>query len=208
MNPEIEDFVGVFPNALSDQWCDSVIKLFEIRTALHGMGGTFGRNTPNVSDVALSIGTETNVDCYDKHRQDLSARLSWGNAHSLMTEFDNAFWQNAYPEYVLRYPVLKILGAHRVGSIKVQKTLPHQGYHVFHCENDSNEHGNRLLFIIVYLNDVHDGGETEFLFQGKRVPPRKGTLLLAPAGFTHTHRGNPPLKQEKYILTTWVEFSD
>ena len=24
--------------------------------------------------------------------------------------------------------------------------------------------------------------------------------------FTHTHRGNPPLTADKYIITTWVEF--
>lgn len=26
------------------------------------------------------------------------------------------------------------------------------------------------------------------------------------AGFTHTHRGNPPISGTKYIITGWVEF--
>jgi len=30
--------------------------------------------------------------------------------------------------------------------------------------------------------------------------------LLWAAGYTHTHRGNPPLKDTKYIITGWVEF--
>jgi len=38
-----------------------------------------------------------------------------------------------------------------------------------------------------------------------RVKPKKGRLILFPAGFTHTHRGNPPLDGEKYIITGWVE---
>ena len=37
----------------------------------------------------------------------------------------------------------------------------------------------------------------------KRVPAVEGRLIIFPAGFTHTHRGNPPLGQEKIILTTW-----
>ena len=33
-----------------------------------------------------------------------------------------------------------------------------------------------------------------------------GSLLFAPAGFTHTHRGNRPKGGNKYIATSWVLF--
>jgi hypothetical protein len=59
---------------------------------------------------------------------------------------------------------------------------------------------------MLYLNDVEDGGETEFLYQRMRVKPKQGTLLIWPAGFTHTHRGNPPLSNNKYVITGWSEF--
>jgi hypothetical protein len=62
------------------------------------------------------------------------------------------------------------------------------------------------MFVILYLNDVEEGGETEFLHQGKRIKPTKGTLILAPASYTHAHRGNPPLSNDKIIITSWVEF--
>jgi hypothetical protein len=62
------------------------------------------------------------------------------------------------------------------------------------------------LFVIIYLNDVEDGGETEFIYQSTRVKPKKGTVVIAPSSFTHTHRGNPPLNGEKYIFTSWIEF--
>ena len=53
---------------------------------------------------------------------------------------------------------------------------------------------------------MKEGGETEFLYQGIRVPPVQGTVLLFPAGWTHPHRGNPPLKENKYFMTTWLSF--
>ena len=65
---------------------------------------------------------------------------------------------------------------------------------------------NRIMAWMIYLNDVEDGGETEFLYQSMRVKPKQGTLVLWPAHFTHMHRGNPPLSGEKYIMTSWLEF--
>ena len=61
----------------------------------------------------------------------------------------------------------------------------------------------RVLVNMMYLNDVDEGGETEFLYQSMRVQPKKGRVVIWPAGFTHTHRGNPPLAGEKYIATAW-----
>ena len=58
---------------------------------------------------------------------------------------------------------------------------------------------------MIYLNTIEEGGETEFLYLKKREKPVEGKLLIFPAGFTHTHRGNPPLKGDKYILTSWLE---
>jgi hypothetical protein len=58
---------------------------------------------------------------------------------------------------------------------------------------------------MLYLNDVEEGGETEFLYLKKRIKPQQNRLLIWPAGFTHTHRGNPPLSNNKYIITGWVE---
>ena len=36
--------------------------------------------------------------------------------------------------------------------------------------------------------------------------PRTGSLLIAPAAFTHTHRGNMPRGGDTYIATSWILF--
>ena len=91
-------------------------------------------------------------------------------------------------------------------SVKLQKTEPGGGYHVWHSEKTGGFLSGQLreLTYTIYLNDVDEGGETEFLMQHRRVQPKKGLLLIWPAYFTHKHRGNPPLKGEKYIATGWI----
>jgi len=31
-------------------------------------------------------------------------------------------------------------------------------------------------------------------------------MLVWPSQFTHIHRGNPPLSNDKYIITGWIEY--
>ena len=77
---------------------------------------------------------------------------------------------------------------------------------MWHSETGTRRNSGRIAVFTLYLNDIEDGGETEFLYQGLRVKPEQGALVIWPTGYTHTHRGNPPLKDTKYIVTGWVEF--
>ena len=89
-------------------------------------------------------------------------------------------------------------------DVKAKKIPVGGGFHRWHYENGSLPSSARKLVVQLYLNTVHEGGETEFLYINKRVKAKQGSLIIFPAAFTHTHRGNPPIGQEKYILTTWL----
>jgi hypothetical protein len=121
--------------------------------------------------------------------------------------FLKVFWDNLYPVYAQKYSVLsKSTDNHTIYTNKIQKTEVGGGYHVWHYEASSRPTSSRLLAYTLYLNDVEEGGETEYLYLHRRIKPKAGTLAIFPAGFTHTHRGNPPLSNTKYIMTGWVEF--
>jgi len=89
-------------------------------------------------------------------------------------------------------------------GFKIQKTVPGGGYHVWHTENSGPGSAMRTFVFSVYLNDDFEGGETEFLHKSKRIQPKQGSALIFPAGYTHDHRGNPPLTGEKFFLTSWA----
>ena len=53
------------------------------------------------------------------------------------------------------------------------------------------------------MNDNFEGGETEFLYQNRREEAVEGDVLIFPSAYTHTHRGNPPMGNVKYLATSW-----
>ncbi len=99
----------------------------------------------------------------------------------------------------------------RPGAINLQWYESGQGgYPYWHCElyprDAQAETLHRHLLWTLYLNDDFDEGETEFLFQRRKIVPRAGSLLMAPTAFTHTHRGNRPQGGDKFIATSWILF--
>jgi len=99
----------------------------------------------------------------------------------------------------------------RPGAINLQRYAGGRGgYPYWHCElYPRDPHGETLhrhLLWTIYLNDGFGEGETEFLYQERKIAPRTGSLLIAPAAFTHTHRGNRPQGGDKFIATSWILF--
>jgi len=86
---------------------------------------------------------------------------------------------------------------------------PHWHSEQFPSPNDPMQRAlHRVLLVIIYLNDVSDAGATEFFYQQAAIQPEAGSVVLAPCGFTHTHRGAPSPTQAKYILASWVSYKD
>ena len=93
-------------------------------------------------------------------------------------------------------------------GINIQYYKPTAGYHAWHTERYMANYPavSRHLVFMTYLNDVDDGGETEFYHQQLKVKPEKGLTLIWPADWTFTHRGITSLTEEKYIVTGWYIF--
>jgi hypothetical protein len=109
---------------------------------------------------------------------------------------------------VLSQLIVKVF---RPGAINLQKYVADQGgYPYWHCElypkADGGETLHRVVLWSIYLIDGFAAGETEFLYQQRKIVPQTGSLLIAPTAFTHTHRGNVPRGGNKYIATSWILF--
>lgn len=89
--------------------------------------------------------------------------------------------------------------------LKAQLTRKGEGYHAWHFESSTFFEAKRVLAWSIYLNADYEGGELEFLYFGKRIKLGEGDIVIFPAAFTHTHRGNMVLEGEKLLLTGWYE---
>ena len=69
-----------------------------------------------------------------------------------------------------------------------------------------NESSGRYLVFLWYLNDVAEGGETEFCDLGLKIAPRAGRLLMFPPYWMYQHAGRAPVNGDKYILSTYLMF--
>tara|TARA_X000000368_G_C22913056_1_gene659520 strand:- start:3 stop:653 length:651 start_codon:yes stop_codon:yes gene_type:complete len=180
-----DNFISEFKTNLD---CDSLVEYYE---KLVAAGATGPRNNRNiVSDEQVGL---TNVLLVDELTLSISEVLNeW---HSVVL--------GCVRDYYKKYDILNTR-AFEFKYAKFQKTRPSQGYHMWHHDADP-EDPYRKLVTLLYLNDEFEGGETEFLYQQCRITPEKGKFVIFPAGWTHTHRGNPPMGGNKYIMTGWVE---
>ena len=93
-------------------------------------------------------------------------------------------------------------------GFNIQHYKPGEGYLNWHSERSIHLTHQRALTFMTYLNDVSDGGGTEFKYQGLRHNAKKGKTLIWPSDFTHTHRGQKSETEEKYITTGWFNHVD
>lgn len=63
---------------------------------------------------------------------------------------------------------------------------------------------SRLYAIIIYLDTVDIGGETEFPYLNYKCKPEQGKLLMFPCNHLFPHKGNIPVSGGKHVITAFV----
>jgi hypothetical protein len=219
------DFIEVYEDALSAAQCAALIDAFEASgQAVDGQvgGGVYpqlkrssditisGKPAWRDSEVALNLAMLAGLTTYlRRYPYTLIAPLMLqvpdadGQLRRLQAD-DIASMCDAELGALARQVFMP-------GDINLQRYRADQGgYPYWHCElfprHADAQTLHRHLLWTIYLNDEFAEGETEFLHQGRKVAPRRGNLLIAPAAFTHTHRGNRPRGGDKYIATSWILF--
>ena len=178
-----DDLIYVVQNQLDKDFCNHVIDKFKKDEDKYQ--GMIGR------------GVDLNV----KQSMDLtiSDRNNWKDE-------DKVFYQSlsksiqAYKDWVPKPYEMYVCGCKDVedSGYQIQETQP-GGFYKWHHDGFLN----RQLTVIWYLNDVSEGGYTEFN-TGFKVQPEVGKLLMFPALWPWVHRGVSPKSDVKYLCTSWV----
>lgn len=220
------DFIEVYEGLIDPAWCAALCRRFDAANHVDGrVGGGVFPDMKKSRDLEITGRADWN---------DVSATLMGAVLKALMAYLRTYPHTIVAPLMLEHRPAdggpARRLGAEdlaamddgsllglvqqllRPGSINLQRyTAGEGGYPYWHCElypRDANsETLHRTLLWTIYLNDAFDEGETEFLYQRRKVVPKTGSVLIAPTAFTHTHRGNRPVGGDKYIATSWILFN-
>ena len=111
--------------------------------------------------------------------------------------------QSCLEKYIDEYYYSGTVPPFWVEGFNIQRYKPSEGFYAWHNELGDGDSLRRHLVFMTYLNDVENGGETEFFYQKLKVKPKKGLTLIWPPSWTHTHRGVVSETQDKYITTGW-----
>lgn len=222
----IMDFIDIIDDTLPDELCQSLIRRFE--TDPHVAPGRTGAGIDSAKKRSRDITLDGRPEWQDAHKALI--QYSYPHIRNYLDKHPMLLMGAVSPQVLdpsSQQPVtltpdnyatagkanLDALVQHfyRSGYINLQHYQQGRGgYPHWHSEiypqAPHNEPLHRVLLWMFYLNDVEEGGETEFYYQKARIAPRRGRMVIAPAGFTHTHRGNVPLSGDKYIATSWVMF--
>ena len=187
----ITNFIGVYDNYITQEECNKAIKMYETQNKFNNTVNRIGSEKQSIlqKQDQQFFANAGNIDVW------------WENLKTIIHNFDlawNHYAKNVGAEDAYGVPF-------HFTTLKIQKTLPTEGYHVWHIEHGKGfENEPRAFVFSIYLNDVEEGGETEFLHFSKRIKSKTGRIVIWPAAFPYLQRGNPPLSGEKYILTSWM----
>ena len=198
MNSHYQDFIGFYRNVYPDGYCQHLIKEFE-RLDSRGAGVNRQRGEGALKHAKEDHQISINVKAHNMR--------PFNNNNPENMFFEGL--QKCYEEYSSTFSVLQGSGSIRGTAMKLQRTDPGGGYHVWQGEQGAGNNATRVMVYMLYLNTLADGenGETEFLYQQQRVRTEENLMLIWPAAYTHAHRGNPVYgRNSKYIVTGWFYY--
>lgn len=197
---DLSKFIYHKEKAFSDEFCDSLIELFDKKENENevSVGSMMG-------GVDFDVKNTTEIDLY-QHPDLVDHENFFGviNHH-----LSNYFLNNLPQRYSFDANLKLFPGSSTYETCQIQKYKKGEGhYEAWHVEVENLSSAKRTFSMIVYLNDVEEGGETGFLYPDIKVKPTKGGLVIFPSAFPFVHCGFRPISHDKYIIATWLIYTD
>ena len=190
INTQQIHFIGTW-NLENKDLCKEIIQFFENNKNLQRKGTT-------AEGGETKIKSTTDITIKPNNLKDTKFKIFKQYVEEL---------HKCYLDYQNQWPFLKsILKNVDIPPFNIQKYGPGDHYATIHSERTSLNCLHRLFAFMTYLNDVNDGGETNFSHYELKVKPKVGKTLIWPAEWTHAHAGEILKSGTKYIITGWMNF--
>jgi hypothetical protein len=184
-------FIGSW-NIRNDDLCKQIINFFDKNKILQKkgqVGNKVNEATKKTTDISISPNDLKNDEfkCFNHYIHEL---------------------YKCYIDYQHQWPFMKnMIKNLDIRSFNVQKYLKGDHFSAVHTERTNLQFSDRVFAWMTYLNNVEDGGATNFAHYGISVKPEIGKTLIWPAEWTHAHNGGIVNSGKKYIITGWMNFT-
>jgi hypothetical protein len=193
----LESLIFQLQYSIPDTLCDDIIIMYELENSKYP-GVTLGGVNKDIKDTTDFI-IPKNDNKWKRIEKFLYEELSNGLKKYLIYLNENIFSNTT-----IKYDFFDKQDL-QVETFMIQKYDMKKGKYLYHHDfsSDNNSTRHRVITYIWYLNDIFEGGETEFWGGTYNVRPETGKLLLFPAQWSFPHRGKTPQSDNKYIITGW-----
>ena len=182
----IENFVKIYDNVIDEESCKGLIEKFEELQNKHEI--------VNIEDKEDRISFNQIV---------LTKSEEWKTVNDEMMKLFQAY----IVQYKKECNISEQMWPEKYGyeTIRMKRYLAND-YDRFDYHVDVMDYATarRFLAFFIYLNDVEEGGETEFLFG--RVKPKMGRLVMFPPLWPWEHAGRKPVSGTKYFIHSYCHY--
>ena len=192
----MDKYIKVYDNVIGEESCKMLIEKFEdFHEHFKTVHEEDGDNRISFKQIIL-------VD----HKE-------WESVQNGMLE--------VFQDYIIHYKVdCKVYDkmwpeTYGYEAIRIKRYLD-DDYDRFDPHVDVLDHhtSRRFLAFFIYLNDVEEGGETQFMNLHKpgtyipyMIQPKRGRLLMFPPTWQYYHAGLKPISGKKYLLHSYCHYA-
>ena len=195
---KLTDFISIYENNLSAEFCERIINAFEIDKE-HHIKSTIG--IPRTPDPEFRNAIEMNCTKRAAEHPEWAAIMDVLNKHaaSSFKRYKSDLVAGGYPE------------AHFFNTVTLEQWRMHRydpGVHFYkeHIDAIDVHTSKRMLQMLYYLNTVEAGGETWFKSIDLKVNPVEGKLAITPSWFGFPHSAITPISNTKYMIKTYLHY--
>lgn len=183
---ELNELIKVYDNALSHEVCCGLVDFFEENSKYQER--IENQKKPNFTQINITDIPNKTIQLENLHNYLVKC----------ITHFSKLYIDNILYEYCFPYD-------YNFEQFRIKK-YNNNGNDLFgnHVDVADFESCPRFLSFLWYLNDVEIGGET--VFSNLKIKPKAGRLLIFPPLWMFPHRGNPPVSNTKYILSSYLHY--
>jgi hypothetical protein len=190
---ELKDFIRIHDNLIPREVCQDLIRAYDAsRLSQAAKVGEHRHTDPSMR----------HCDVLSLLDPDLAKRSP--ELHRFVPYYLQRFTAEL-KRYLEAFPVLSNVGSFALTQLDILKYARGHGFYRWHPDSTRST-SQRVLSALLYLNDVEEGGETEFSYAETKILPRSGRLAIFPAAWLFEHRGVGPVSDDKYVIVSWMAF--